>query len=162
MTVQLSRARSTLVALGVVAVMCVGCTGETAPSSLSPFDATICGLSPVARRVPMTLRAAAEASRRSDVEAMAAAAATARADGAKIMTQIRAVSAILHDPGARDAVVTDLTSIALFGDQGGLFFQGDNIPDADGLRQMTAGLIVIDQTVDRLGASMDELGMGTC
>lgn len=149
---------SVALGLAVVALGLAGCGSTPAPSpSLDPLLATACELAPVARQVAVDLRSAVAASIRGDETAMTRAADQARANGSQITMS---VSALGPQPST-DALVGELVSIGLFGDQGGSFF-ADGIPDAQELASLQRNLPVLDQTLSRLQAELADAGLQAC
>lgn len=88
---------------------------------------------------------------------MTRAADQARANGSQITMS---VSALGPQPST-DALVGELVSIGLFGDQGGSFF-ADGIPDAQELASLQRNLPVLDQTLSRLQAELADAGLQAC
>jgi hypothetical protein len=116
-----------------------------------------CELAPVARQVAADLKSALNAAILGDEATMSEAANAARAHGNQIITALNNTSR----PPSISPLETELRSIGLFGDQGGLLF-ADGVPDPQALTSLRTSLLTLDQTLDRLRAGLAEGGLNSC
>lgn len=142
------------------ALALLGCASTPAPSaSLSPVDDVICQLVPIARQVPVDLRAAVAAAQRGDQASMTIAAQRAADRGKQVY---RAVGGLGQELSSRQLLV-DLYSVGSFGEQGGVFFTGaSSIPDDRELASLQTQLRVLDQTLARVEADLATDGLSGC
>ena len=141
----------------VLALTLAACVAKPEPSpSLDPMLAA-CELMPVARGVAADLKSAVDAAILDDETAMHEAGNRARAHGSQII-------AALNNPSPQPLAgrfETELRSIALFGDQGGLLF-ADGVPGPQALARLKTSLSTLDQTIDSLRAGFAESGFDSC
>lgn len=149
-----------MMATVLFALALLGCAITPAPSaSLSAVDHAICQLVPIARQVPVDLRAAVAAAQRGDQATMTNAAQRAADRGKQVY---RAIGGLGQELSSRP-VLADLYSVGEIGEQGGIFFTGaSRIPDAQELASLQAWLPVLDQTLARIHADLATDHLSDC